>query len=76
MKLYRFKATTGMGMALTDDKTGAKLPKRQFGTWQFDKEMDINEQDGSRIGAGSDDIVQGVQRDGYFLWPQKDPSAA
>jgi hypothetical protein len=72
MKLYRFKATTGMGMALTDDKSGAKLPKRKFGAWAFDKEMNISAGDGPLIGADSDQIIKGIERDGYFLWPQKD----
>jgi len=68
-KYYVFQGTTGSGRAITDDKSGAKLPKRKFGEWVFEKEIDLKPGE-NRIGFGADEIVAGVEKDGYVLWPQ------
>jgi hypothetical protein len=71
VKYYVFKGSTGTARAVTDDKTGAKLPKRDFGSWVYERDIDIEPSDPPRIGADSREIVEGVKKDGYFLWPQK-----
>lgn len=65
-KLYKFKSDRGE-VAVTSDKTGAKLPPRH--KWQYIGEVNISADDGPRIGADSADIVGGVERDGYFILP-------
>jgi hypothetical protein len=72
MKCYVFQGSTGSGRAITDDRTGAKLPKRDFGKWVFEKEI---ETDHSLIGGSPQEIEDGIKRDGYLLWPQKKPQA-
>lgn len=66
MKLYKF--TSGGRVAVTKDKTGSNLPS---GKWKFESEMEINAGDGPRIGASSAQILAGIERDGYFIWPVK-----
>jgi hypothetical protein len=71
VKCYVFRASRGTGQAVTDDKTGAKLPKRSVGTWVYDRDVDIEPSDEPRFGSNSQDIVNGIQQDGYFIWPQR-----
>jgi|HubBroStandDraft_6_1064221.scaffolds.fasta_scaffold587157_3 hypothetical protein len=71
MSYYVFSGTTGTGMAITDDKSGSKLPPPKIGNWVFQREIRINSTDGRRIGASSAEIVEAVKRDGYLLWPIK-----
>ena len=68
MKCYVFHAGVGKQMAITDDETGAKLPK-QAGAWAYDREMDIKATDAPRIGANSSEILSAIKRDGYFILP-------
>lgn len=56
-------------MAITDEKTGANLPSGY--KWKYVGEMQIDAADGPRIGADSAHIVEGVKRDGNFIWPAK-----
>jgi len=70
MTLYRFRESTGRGEALTDNRTGAKLPKRKVGEWVFVGDMDINRTGATLFGASRQDIVDGIARHGYFLLPQ------
>jgi hypothetical protein len=72
---YIFEATAGTGMAVTSNRTGAGLPKPRVGSWRFVEKIDIKPFDGPRTGASSREIVEGVAKDGYFVWPVKDPSA-
>jgi hypothetical protein len=69
------EATAGIGRAVRSNRKGAGLPKPRVGGWRFVERIDINRSDGPRIGASSREIVEGVEKDGYFIWPIKDPSA-
>jgi hypothetical protein len=69
MKYHVFRAGSGNQMAITDDETGAKLPRRK-GAWVYDRPMEINVTDGPRTGANSSEIVSAVEQDGYFILPQ------
>jgi|SRR5581483_691963 len=74
-KLYRFRASTGRGEALTDDRSGAKLPPRPLGSWVLVGETEISPDDGPRIGFASDEIIKSVERDGFIIWPQKEANS-
>jgi hypothetical protein len=65
-----FKGSTGAQKAITVNKTGSKLPKRQAGNWVYEKDIRINPGGGPLIGADSEAIIAGVTKDGYYLWPQ------
>ena len=66
---YIFEDTTGMGMAVTNDRTGAGLPKQSGGNWRLLGEIDIACWDRPRItGASSREIADGVAKDGYVVW--------
>jgi hypothetical protein len=71
MLLHKFKKARGWKAALTTDRTGTSLPA-DGQPWIYEKDIDINPTDGPRIGASSTEIIQGVLKDGYFLWPVSD----
>ena len=67
MRFYKFMSNGEV--VITDDKTGAKLPPGR--KWKFMGETRMDAGDGPKIGANSSEIVDGVKRDGYFVWPVK-----
>ena len=71
-KYYVFRGTTGSAQMVTDDKTGAKLPKHPSGSWVFSKVIDI-EPGQHLIGASADTIIANVGKDGYHRWPEPKP---
>ena len=70
---HMFQGTTGTQIAITDDPRGTKLPKRQLGNWQPMKGISVQPGGGPLIGADSDEIIAGIAKDGYYLWPQPKP---
>lgn len=75
MKCYVFKPTDGRARMATDDETGAKLPKRRTGGWIHEGDVEIVPGAGTFNGASSDDVIAGIQRDGYYLWLDPEPVA-
>jgi hypothetical protein len=74
-KYHVFKPKTSAGRrAVTDDKSGAKLPT-EFGPWVLEKEIDLQPGE-HRIGASANDIMAAVKKDGYYMWPQPKEDAA
>ena len=71
MIYYVFKAPAGLGMAITDDKSGAKLPPHRLGGWKFQRTLSLEKDDGPRIGFSSEEIVAAVEKNGYLVWPAK-----
>jgi hypothetical protein len=71
MLYYVFKAPAGMGMAITDDRSGAKLPPHRSGKWNFQQTLSLETDDEPRIGFSSKVIVAAVEKDGYLVWPAK-----
>ena len=67
---YIFHSTAETQVAITDDRTGARLPKPEFGYWEQMKSVSIKPGGGPLIRADSDDVIAGVSRNGYYLWPQ------
>jgi hypothetical protein len=72
-KYYVFHGTTGTAVMVTDDKTGAKLPKHPVGSWVYSREVELNRGEQGTIGASSDEVIDAISRDGYFRWPQSGP---
>jgi len=72
MKYHIFRAGVGNQLAITDDETGAKLPKKT-GAWVYDRPMEIERTDPPKVGSNSSEIVSAVERHGYFILP--DPLA-
>lgn len=75
MIYYIFKPESGRARLLTQDKGGAKLPKRRTGEWVSDGQLEIVHGGTTPMGASSDDVMAGIERDGYFLWLEPDPPA-
>jgi putative ABC transport system substrate-binding protein len=57
--------------AITNDETGAKLPKRT-GAWIYDRKMEIKATDEPSIAGNSSEILNAIERDGYFILPVAD----
>ena len=74
MIYYVFKPTTGRARMVTDDKIGAKLPKRRTGEWILDRDLEIIPGGDTSIGVSADDVIAGIQRDGYYLWLEPEPA--
>jgi len=70
LNYHVFKQSVGTARAVTDDRIGEKLPKLQFETWVYEKEVTINHGGGLFIGADSDEVIEAIEREGYYLWPQ------
>ena len=75
LNYHVFKQSSGTARAVTDDKIGEKLPKLQFKTWVYEKEVNINHGGGLFLGANSDEVIEAIERDGYYLWPQSKAEA-
>jgi hypothetical protein len=67
---HLFKQSAGTAEAVTDDAIGEKLPRLRSETWVHEKEVTINHGGGPFIGADSDDVIEGVETEGYYLCPQ------
>jgi hypothetical protein len=62
-KYYIFRASRGL--AVTDDRTGMKLP----GVWHYFDEITL--ESGERTVAGeATQIIACIERFGFFLWPE------
>ena len=75
LNYHVFKQSTGTARAVTDDRIGEKLPKLQFKAWVYEKEVTINHGGGLFIGADSDEVMEAIERDGYYLLPQSKAAA-
>jgi hypothetical protein len=65
--LYSFQSGKNRNLfALTPDAKGANLPSA-LGPWSKHKEVNVNRGEGPRIGADSDEILEGINRDGFFI---------
>lgn len=67
---HMFKRSGGTAEAVTDDKMGEKLPRLRSESWVYEKEVTISHGGGPFIGADSDDVIDCVEQDGYFLCRQ------
>jgi hypothetical protein len=67
---FVFSGSAGQARAVTDDRTGAKLPQVQGG-WIYERDVDHGSLDSLPTSATPGQIEDGVKRQGYFLWPQE-----
>lgn len=73
-RYFRFRSTTSPEvMALTDDRSGARLPAEQ-GPWRFDTEL-ATDQDW-RGGPPKSVAAAGVLENGFALWDGAPSGAA
>jgi hypothetical protein len=70
MPYYVFAGTTGTRVAVTDDKSGKKIPPHPLETWVLQRELNLNRRDdGTRIAMTEAEMAEAIKRDGYFFWP-------
>jgi hypothetical protein len=66
MIFYRFHEAGGPTVVITNDITGANLPKME-NVWTADGQTQINEGGGVRLGAHPKEIINAIEREGYFI---------
>lgn len=66
MTYYRFHEADGSAVAITDDITGAKLPKAKS-AWKADGLTDVILGGRSRFGIEPAEIIASVEKDGLYL---------
>ena len=66
MIFYRFHEAGGPTVVITNDITGANLPKAE-NVWTADGQTEINEGGGLRLGVNPKEIINAIEREGYFV---------
>jgi len=66
MLFYRFHDAHGPTVVITNDITGANLPKGES-VWKADGQTQIREGGGLRLGAYPKEIIAAIQREGFFV---------
>lgn len=67
---HLFSGSAGEALAVTDERTGAKLPDIQGG-WVYERDIDRKSSDPQLTGPSWQQIEDGIKRQGYFLWSQE-----
>lgn len=73
MQFFQFHATRGSKVAITDERSGAKLPPLQEATWSFVKTIEFGPNDHVSGGGDPQEIIAAVEDQGYYLWPLQKP---
>ena len=67
MKVYSFHSKKNHQVyGFTPDATGGNLPPA-FAPWAKFHELDVNPGDPPRVAVKSEDILEGIRRDGFYL---------
>ncbi len=66
MIFYRFHEKEGPRVVITNDITGATLPKVGNG-WKADGQTEVREGGAQRLGTDPREIIDTIERDGFFL---------
>ena len=66
MPFYRFHERNGHHVAITDDITGANLPKVD-GDWKADGLTEIRVDGPKRLGVEPEFIIDTIEREGFYL---------
>jgi hypothetical protein len=68
LKLYLFREEDSERVAFTADAGGSRLPP--IGSvWRLSGDMNLGDAVSLAKGSNAFDMVKGVERDGYFIWP-------
>jgi len=70
LKYYLFTGSKGTAVMVTDDRTGAKLPKHPAGWWVYSRQVDLGRGASGNIGRSADEVIDAIKKDGYFRWPR------
>jgi hypothetical protein len=68
MIVHVFRNQLGSKKVISRDASGSNLPV-VGGPWIYEKQMNIEANDGPRIGASSKEIIEGIDANGIFFWP-------
>ncbi|MEE4207464.1 MAG: hypothetical protein V2I39_14310 [Erythrobacter sp.] len=66
MPYYRFHERDRSAVVITDDITGAKLPKSNSG-WKADGLTEVVAGGRPRFGVEPAEIISSIERDGFYL---------
>ena len=66
MIFYRFHEVGGLSVVITNDITGANLP-RIDNPWKAEGQTEVRQGSGQRFGVESGTIIEAIERDGYFV---------
>lgn len=66
MIYYRFHEADGQTIAISNSKTGSNLPT-PLSMWRADGQTDVSAGGRTRLGSTPDEIIDAIERDGYFL---------
>jgi len=66
MTFYRFHEKDGHRAAITNDITGANLPKIDGG-WKADGKTEVKEGSARRLGAEASQIIDTIEREGFYI---------
>jgi len=66
MIFYRFHEKAGPRVVITNDITGASLPKSDSG-WRADGQTEVRAGGAKRLGVLPADIIDAIEREGFFM---------
>lgn len=66
MIFYRFHEKDGPRIVITNDITGANLPKVGSG-WKADGQTEVKEDGAQRLGVTPKEIIETIEREGFFM---------
>ena len=66
MPYYRFHQSDGPAVAITDDRSGAKLPDISS-AWKADGLTEVVVGGRTRFGVEPAEIITSIERDGFYL---------
>jgi len=66
LAFYRFHQSSGALVAISNDITGANLPKAE-GAWKADGLTKVEPGDRPRLGATAEAILAAIEKEGFFL---------
>lgn len=66
MTFYRFHEKDGPRVVITNDITGANLPK-VGGGWKADGQTEVKQGGAQRLGASPGEIINVIERECFFM---------
>ena len=69
---HMFKKSASTARAVTDDTIGEKLPRLRSEAWVYEKAVTINHGGGPFVGADSDEVIERIEEEGYYLCSERE----